>query len=485
MAPIIIPASKLKVIPMPKSVKGEKENGTFDIVPLETVVYTDTEAYTPAVDAFIGYAKKAHSLTVTKSAEKPAKGIIVTADTALDESAYRLTTNENGAVISASSAEGINYALATLLQMMTNTAGGAAVPVAEIEDKPDCTYRGLMVDLARQWHPYETLAKYVDICWLYKVKYLHLHFIDNQSYTLPSDVFPKLPTEGRHYTKAQIAELNAYAFDRNIELIPEMEVPGHAASIVRSYPELFANTPAEDEPDRNMSKYIICVGKEGIMDTLRRQAEEIIEMFPNSKYLHIGGDEAKIDEWDHCADCKKYMADHNIADVHELYTEFTVRMTDMILALGKTPIVWEGFPKAGSEKISRDVVVIAWESYYHLAPELIEEGFNIINCAWQPLYIVPSRHWTPENIMGWNIYNWQHWWPKSDARLNPIHVQPTNQVMGGQLCAWEWTYEGEIQPVKENLAALSERTWNIKRFADDAEFRVKLEYVLGIADAMI
>jgi len=485
----IIPATKLKVIPMPKEVIGESAEGVFGCTAYVPFIKCECECFKAAVGAFTAYVQKAHGVKLTEGDG----GTSVVYDSGIEEGAYRIVSDEKGIVLSASGVEGINYALATLLQLISVTSGGPAVPIVTINDKPDCSYRSLMVDLARQWHPFELLSDYVDLCWFYKAKYLHLHFIDTQSYTLPSDVFPKVSTEGRHYTKEQIAQLNEYALARNVELIPEIEVPGHAAAMVKAYPELFACVPMEVKTDdadptafkSHFKNNIINVGKPGIMDTLKQLVSEIIEMFPNSKYLHIGGDEATINEWNYCADCTKYMKDNNIDGVRALYTEFTKRMTDMVLSLGRTPIVWEGFPKEGAETISRDVVVIAWESYYHLAPDLLEEGFNIINCSWQPLYIVPSRHWTVENIMAWNIYNWQHWWPKSEARLNPIHVQPTNQVMGGQLCSWECRHDQEIQPIKENLAALSERTWNIKRYADDKEFRIKLDYVLSVADKLV
>jgi hypothetical protein len=178
------------------------------------------------------------------------------------------------------------------------------------------------------------------------------------------------------------------------------------------------------------------------------------------------------------------MREHGIDNVHALYSYFTKEITDLVLSLGKTPIVWEGFPKEGTETISRDVVVIAWESYYHLAPDLIDEGFSIINASWQPLYITPNVHWSVENILAWNVYNWQHWWKKSEAHLNPIHLQPTDRVMGGLLCAWEWNYEGEISIIRENLAALSERTWRIRRYTEDGKFREKLTCILPIAEKL-
>lgn len=480
-----MPFTKLRVIPMPKEVYGEDAEGNFAITKICPKIYTDNADFEGYIASFIEYAARIHGVEF----ENAKGGIALYTDLGLAKGEYRIECDADGVKAYACEKDGAVNALATLLQLICPDGEHVDLPCVKIYDKPDCEYRSLMVDLARQWHDFETLFEYVDLCWLYKVKYLHLHFIDTQSYTLPSDVFPKVSTEGRHYTKEQIKELNEYAHARNVELIPEIEVPGHAAAMVNAYPELFANTLEQNDGDEadptafktNFKNNIICVGKPGIMDNIKKLVREIIAMFPYSKYLHIGGDEAEINEWNYCTDCKKYMAEHGIDGVRELYTHFTKLMTDLVLDLGRTPIVWEGFPKEGNEAISRDVLVIAWESYYHLAPDLVSEGFNIVNASWQPMYITPGRRWTPEDIMAWNVYNWNHWWPKSEARLNPIHLQPTKQVKGGILCAWECTYEQEIDAVRANLAALAERTWNIRRYADDAQFREKLDYVLEMA----
>lgn len=474
-----MPMTALKVIPMPKAVLGEDREGRFTYISVSAAICTDHAAFAVHTDTLAAYAAKVHGVILAREAG----GIVLCHDASLGAGEYRIICGEGGVYAYASDDDGAAYAMSTLLQLMAVDGDALTFPKVEISDRPDCAYRSLMVDLARQWHPFPTLFAYVDLCYLYKIKFLHLHFVDTQLYTLPSDIFPKIATEGRSYTKEQIRELNDYALARGIELIPEFEVPGHARAMVTAYPELFAHTPLVE--GEKVSTNIVCVGKPGLMDNLKKLIEEIMEMFPHSRYLHLGGDEAEIEMWDKCADCTRYMAERGIDGVHALYSYFTKEITDLVLSLGRTPIVWEGFPKEGTETISRDVVVIAWESYYHLAPDLIEEGFDIINASWQPLYITPNVHWSVENILGWNVYNWQHWWPKSDAHLNPIHLQPTNQVMGGLLCAWEWNYEGEIDIIKENLAALAERTWNIRRYAEDSEFREKLNAILPLADKML
>lgn len=481
----------LPIIPTPRQLLSDTETLVYtSILP---GVCCDADLLRPAAEALVEYAKRLHGLELCTGEG----GILLSLDESLAEDEYRLDITRDGARLLASSPIGAHYGSASLLQLM-RIEGGLGLPMLSIADRPECSYRALMVDLARKWHDFSTLLEYVDLCYFYKVRFLHLHFIDTQSYTLPSEKFPKMPTEGRHYSREQIAELNEYASSRGIELIPEIEVPGHAAAMVNAYPELFANVMDTENVVDNYALFnntgknnVICVGRPDIMDTLRTLAAEVIEMFPHSRYLHIGGDEAKIADWDHCYECKKYMQEHGLSGVKALYTDFIRRMTDMVLELGRTPIVWEGFPREGSEQISRDVVVTAWESYYHLADELVEEGFNIINASWEPLYIVPEGHrvvksgrWTPDEILDWSIYTWKNWNKKTVAHLNPIHLQPTKQVLGGQLCAWENTYEGEIVAVRENLAALSERTWTVRRLVEDDEFQARLERLIPLAEKL-
>lgn len=462
----------LFVLPTPKEVSGAGADGNFTSAVVIPSVYCEKSDWFPLRDAFILYTKK----TLGTAFEIKPGGIELIFEHRLKRGHYRLDVSEIVRLY-ACDISGMGYGLATLLQMMTVENGRIHIPAASVYDYPDCSFRTLMVDLARQWHTFENILDYVDLCFLYKANYLHLHFIDSQSYTLPSQAFPNLPTEGRHYTQEQIAQLNAYAKARNITLIPEFEAPGHANAMLDAHPGLFACSDA--------NKGIICAGKPGIFLNLDRIIGEICSMFPHSPYIHIGGDEADIGAWNSCEDCRSYMEKEGIPSIHSLYTDFIVHMTEIVFARGRTPIVWEGFPKEGAERLSRDVVVISWENYYHYTPDLLAEGFHIINASWQPLYIIPSNRWTSHDILNWNVYNWQHFWEKSIARLNPIHVQPTEQVLGAQLCAWECTYEQDIQPIKEKLAALSERTWSVKRVLDDEQFANRLKRALTAADAII
>jgi len=465
------------VLPTPKRfIEDEKTRYSFPCR-----IWTDCADFRGFLDAFAVSMEKIHRLRP----EIAPGGITLVRDDALAPGSYKIVCTENSLCASAPDKEGIGYALATLLQVTSAADGNIRAAALEIEDYAEKGYRAIMVDLGREWHPFSSLLHYVDLCFFYKIRYLHLHFCDSKIYTFPSEAYPKLNVPGRHYTREQIAELNAYAAARNVVLIPEFECPGHAQQVCRAYPEIFSDVYEDGTPHPNSD--IFCAGSAKAWEGTKVLLCEMVEMFPDAPYIHIGGDEANLSHWRKCPVCAKYMEEHGIADDHELYSEYVARATDFVLSLGKKPMVWEGFPKKGAEKISREVIVFAWESMYHMAYDLLEEGFQIINASWQPLYIVPSltRRWGPFDILRWNVYNWQNWNPKTEAYLNPITVAPTENVLGAMLCAWEQTYEEEISSVIENLPAMCERTWTVKRRWSDEVYDNVFRHVRRMAVNLI
>ncbi|MBQ1954655.1 MAG: family 20 glycosylhydrolase [Clostridia bacterium] len=413
------------------------------------------------------------------------KGIELIFDETCPAKGYRIDTRD-GILLFAAEEEGLLYSFATLLQMVVWKNGDYCVEKALIEDYPDKDYRALMIDLAREWHPANTIHKYIDLCFILKIKYLHLHFIDDQRYTLPSKAFPDITKGSDSYSYEELKSIRAHANEKGIFIVPEFEAPGHAAALISNYPEIFRNEiDCKDQSVNHES--LICAGNPKAIEAIKILLGEICELFPETPYIHIGGDEANISAWQYCPACRQYMAQNGIEDEHELYSEFVGRVAQIVFDLGKTPIVWEGFPKKGIKYIPKDTIVTAWESYYHMADELLEEGFKIINGSWQPLYIVPSLtvRWNVSDILAWNVYNWQHWWPNSPAKLNPINVAPTENVLGAQLSVWECVFEHEISRTIENLSALSERVWTVKRLHDDSAFAARAENTIKLAARFI
>ncbi|MBQ4528327.1 MAG: family 20 glycosylhydrolase [Clostridia bacterium] len=476
----------ISVIPTPKKMEIDEDK----VFLLKTCVYFDNGEF----EKSFGYFSDAFERIYESELKLERGGIEFYRDNSLEKAHYAIKTEDNVLKVYAPDKDGMLFAMATVLQILESTDNGIECAEVFIEDYGDKEYRSLMVDLSRKWHPFDKLLRYIDICFLYKVKYLHLHFIDSVLYTLPSTAFPKLAKPNRSYTREQIEFLNDYAESCGIIIVPEFECPGHCPVLVKTYPEVFADkleTQTEGiVTERGVyldTSNVLCAGSEVTWEATKTLLKEICDMFPESPYINIGGDEVNIKQWNNCTVCKEYMNEHGIADEKELFCEYIGRVTDYVLSLGKTPLVWEGFPKEGAHHISKDVIVISWETRYHLPGELLEEGFSIINCSWQPLYIVSHyrERWDPRDILKWNVYNWQHWWPKSEACLNPITVAPTDKVLGGMVCAWTLTYEQEINFIMENLAAMCERVWNIRRVVDDDTYLFRHIRLTTIASRLI
>ena len=384
------------------------------------------------------------------------EGKVIYSET-LEKEEYKITVSDS-VTIYASGIVSLNHAFASLVQLID---GNGMLKKCEISDKPDFPYRSFMVDVGRQTHPTKYIFDYLDMCWLYKLSYIQLHLSDNPGIAAPIKSFPNLATEGRVYTTDELNQINLYAKARGISIVPELEVPGHSEQFMKKYPDIFGNlniVPACDET----------------FEALYKIFDDLIELFPYSEYIHIGGDEASIGEWKNCERTQEYMKAHNISSIDEMYAEFVKKMTDYLLSKGITPIVWEGFGKEYNDRIDKRVIVVSWENYYQTTKDLAKAGFTMINCSWQPLYIVtPIKYWEPEDILEkWNIYNWQHWWDKSAAYgEDGITIKENDaKLLGGQLCAWgdalasyqdyEKGCKEEFDLVKYRLPALAEKTWN-------------------------
>ena len=454
-------------------------------------VYNTAEVFADAAKTLADFARRTHGITLTQGDS----GITFAVDTTLPTEAYTLTVTETGATVKASDSLGAQNAAVTLIQLMEKAEDGLTLPAGVIEDAPKCTWRTVMIDLARDWHELHVLYEYVDMCRFYKVKYLHFHFTDDQSYTLPSKAFPKLPTEGRHYTEAEIKGLIAYAKARGVQLIPEIDVPGHTTSFASAYGEIFGTDG------------IICLSEESMagMATLFR---ELCELFADSEYIHLGGDEAAIGKWITCEKCLAafrargvdvdgYLAtEEGKKELTELmYATFIKDICEVILSCGKTPVVWEGFHKSMNHLIPKESVIVSWENFYQTTPELLEAGFRVVNGAWKPMYVVtPVVYWSPEEVYNWNVYTWGAVHPGSPYNKEALHIDPTMQVEGGQLLAWgdqivakyPVVAEGvreEQRLIEERTPCLSENVWNRVKPTDWAEFGGRMEKVAELYEA--
>ena len=454
------------IVPTPHIMEYSKdENGKILSCCIQNSIACKEPAFFTAISAFRQYFLKLNNISFNDREG----GIIFLSDNSLKKNSYKIIVSEV-ITVSAADPQGCLYACSSLLQLLTCAYGKILCPVIEISDSPETEHRGLMIDLGRHFHPFNSLLRYIDLCFAYKINYLHLHFADDIIFTLPTKTLPKLTVPGKSYTREQIAILTEYANDRGVEIIPEIEVPGHGKPLAVNYPELFGLDRQDKTP-----LSVLCLCRDSSMHAVEQLIDEVIEMFPYSKYIHFGGDEADIDFWKECSVCQRYMQENNIPSVKALYSHLIYKISNYILSKNKKPLVWEGFPPENSEKISRDLTVCEFESLYFLPNKIAEAGFTMINCSWQPLYVTEWRHWDIPDILSWNLYRFENFWSNSAAYLNPIDVSDKTKVAGAQLCVWEMTYDKELSLVKANLSALSERTWTIRRKVSTQDFMQNYE----------
>lgn len=455
----------LKIIPTPKGWWRCGEN-TF----VETKICGDFSA---AVETFCRHAKAAgYDFAAGEG------GVSVKLDAALGGDEYKLVAADGKVVITAGGESGAHFALATLLQLCKKYEGKLLVDCVTVTDCPDCDYRGLLIDCARSLHPLPQMKQYIDMCWLYKVRYLHIHFTDDESWSLPSKVFEKLPTEGRCFTFDEIAELCRYAKSSGVQLVPEIDSPGHCTALQKAYPEIF--------------------GKEGILKFTAASVEgmskiyrEVCEMFPDSEYVHIGGDESRLGWWIGDPECLEYgmQFGYDPKDVCEgmnsneyimlrYLAHFIAENAKTVIACGKKPIVWEGFHKATNDMIPKDVTVMVFDSSYQLASSLVAGGFKVINCSWLPTYVVtPTWYYSERDCFNWDIFSFGTINEQSPYANGMMHMPETPMIIGGQLSSWGDSVEkafptpedgraDEMLRVRRRLPYISENTWNKARRAD-------------------
>ncbi len=357
---------------------------------------------------------------------KPSKGAVpvrLTMSRALANEAYSIKRFPTEIIVEGGSARAIAWAGVTLCQ-----AVATAAPLTAVNDKPTRPFRGLLLDVARQWHSVKTIKQVILLCSLYKINYLQLHLTDDQSFTFPSRAFPELATVGRSYTLDELKGLQLFAEARGVTIIPELEMPGHGAQMVSKRPDLFR---AHEKHHATLN-----FAKPEALTALDTLISEVTEAFPKSPYVHIGGDEADLTYVHENPDFQAAFKREGVSDSQELYRTLLNRMNRVVRKRGKTMLVWEGFGPGGKVPIDKSIVVMNFESAYYPPDQMAAARYTMINTSWRPLYVVNDRNWSPEEIYGWNDHFWHHF-VESMPSGRGIQVEPSAKILGGMMCAWE------------------------------------------------
>ncbi len=379
----------------------------------------------------------------------------------IDES-YALDVEPAAMRIEAATPTGVAWGSATLLQWIQVRAGlGPGAVCVEVRDEPASPFRAVMIDVARAPHSIDMLRGVVRAARLLKLRFVHLHLTDDQSFTLPFEPVTSKLEPGRAYSREQIAQLVEYARVRGVVLIPEIDLPGHSGKLIQSGFLPGARNHAD-------------VASEEHWPGVRTVIDAAIDQFPTSPYFHIGGDES---------------------GAGSALVPFLQRVNQHVRSRGKRLLVWEGFHGAPLEAIPATgpdrVVVAAWESSYNPPWDLLAAGYSLVNASWKPLYVVgghgrlhpgvsAGRKWSPDVLARWSKDRFMHWEPGRPVfeGRGPLDADPLDlawsvpekwreRMLGGQLCFWEQRASSVLGDLAVRAPVLAERLWNGEQMADD------------------
>ena len=304
------------------------------------------------------------------------KNFEIKIDETIDEDAsfYELSIGQEFIVVKGGK-KGVFYGLQTLFQLIVlnydSISNSIRLPCLEIKDQNSFEHRGFLMDCCRHFFSIKTIKKYIDLLALYKMNVLHWHLTEDQGWRIEIDKYPKLNTVGSwredstgkyggFYTKKEIREIVKYAKERYIEVIPEIELPGHSQAAIASYPFLSCESKQIKVANSwGVFKDIYCAGNDSVFIFLEDIFQEITELFPSNR-IHIGGDEAPKFRWENCEKCQKRMAQENLKDEHELQSYFIERIAKDLEKKNKSIIGWDEIIES---KINSDVTIQSWRGF--------------------------------------------------------------------------------------------------------------------------
>jgi hexosaminidase len=397
---------------------------------------------------------------------------------------YEMTVTPDGTRIGAATAAGLFYGVQTLRQMLPPEIESPApekmrleVPCVHIQDSPRFAWRGLMLDCSRTFLTVDYLKRNIDRMALYKLNVLHLHLTDDQGWRLEIKKYPKLTTVGAHfaerfgggggfYTQQEMRDLIAYAKERNITIVPEVEMPGHSVEVLAAYPELacllpgrqtFEVYPFWEGPLKHTQP--LCAGNDKVYEMFQDVLSEVIDVFP-SRFIHVGGDEVTKDAWNECPRCQARMKAEGLKDAEELQSYFMRRIEKMIEAKGRRMIGWDEILEGG---LAPGAAVMSWRG--------TEGGVAAAQMA-HDVVMTPDTYCYLNNTATptEKVYSYD---PVSEEFTEPMakHILGVQGSMWTHIAVTEKAIDYQIYP---RLLALAEVAWSAQASREWGDFNARL-----------
>ena len=397
------------------------------------------------------------------------------------EEGYRIKATRQAVVLEARSDRGLFYAVQSLLDLLEGADGAWAIPACQVRDWPDFTWRGFLVDPARDFIPLPRLMGYVDDLARSKMNIFHIHFTDNEGFTIQSKRFPKLNEEFCHpmfhkgprgcYSRDEIKELVSYAAQRKVEIIPEISVPSHSAQMVKLSPDLRCQVK-----DGYASETVLCAGSEKTYQFLEQLIAEIAPLFP-AKTFHIGSDELDCvdvryqgeifcaSSWRKCAVCHDRRKEEGLKTHRQLFYYFVNRVNGILQKHGKRLMMWnDGIDIAKPYTIPKDALIHFWQiALKHRGPrrggsfaKFLKSGFQIVNSFYADAYI--DGFIKEQRLARWH---------PAARPYGPPELR--KQIIGSVMTAWcDHDYYPRVLP--SAIPMFADRMWNKEKIEEVEAF---------------
>lgn len=484
----------LGVIPQPNEMNYQK--GTFKLNDQTTIVVEDSEAGQKLAKELQVFLQTNFNLAIPVSKEVQKNAIQLIQSGTETQGTYRLKISQSGVLIEAGTYQGLFYGIQTLKQLLSPQAAikQPVLDFVSIKDAPEFQWRGMMLDVSRHFFPKDSVKKVIDILAMHKMNKLHWHLVDGIGWRIEIDQYPELTKRGAwrkvkedkkpwedfesidqnsgdqiyggFYTKADIREIVAYAADRYIDVIPEIEMPGHSEAALQCYPDLVC--------DGAGSAGVYCAGNEKTFDFLQNIISEVVELFPNT-YLHIGGDEVGKTGWLQCPKCKKRMQQENLQGGDELQSYFVKRMEQFIHSKNRKLIGWDEILEGG---LPERATVMSWRGMEG-GIEAANAGHDVVMSPGSPLYFDHSQGKSEFEPPSWGGYNNL----LKVYAFNPvpaaIAADKRHHILGGQANLWTEQIKtlSHVQYMMlPRICALSEALWTKADQKKEAGFIEKMDH---------
>ena len=421
--------------------------------------------------------------------------LLVLADRGLGHEGYELVAEENGIQVTATTPQGIFYGLQSVRQLLPPQIESServeglelAVPLVQIKDQPRYAWRGLMLDESRHFFGKTYVKKLLEQMAVLKMNVFHWHLTDAPGWRMEIKKYPKLTSIGgignksdpeapaAYYTQDDIREIIAYAADRHIQVLPEIDMPGHATAANRAYPE-HSGGGNEKRPDFTFNP-----GREETYSFLNDILEETAALFP-APWIHFGGDEVHFanSQWADIPEVKTLMAEHGLKDLKEVEHYFNRRMADEIEHLDKKTVAWDEVVDAG---IDPDKAIIIW--WRHNVPEqlskALDEGYDVVLSPRRPLYfdfVQDDSHQIGRRWDGFNDLKQVYEYPNYPADYSE---KQHRQILGMQASMWTETVQSRERcdfMIFPRLTALAEAAWTDASSKDYENYQQRLQSML-------